>query len=80
MKTVANQFYICCYEKGFPGGSVVQNPPANADEDLIPGRKDPLEKAMAAHSSLLAWETPWTKEPGGLQSTGSQQSQTQLSK
>ena len=36
------------------------------------GRKDPLEKEMAAHSSALAWRTPWTEEPGGLQSTGSQ--------
>ena len=33
---------------------------------------DPLEKGMAAHSSVLAWEIPWTEEPGGLQSTGSQ--------
>ena len=30
-------------------------------------REDPLEKEMAAHSSILAWETPWTEEPGGLQ-------------
>ena len=38
------------------------------------GGEDPLEEEMAAHSSILAWETPWTEEPGGLQSTGSQQS------
>ena len=31
-------------------------------------REDPLEKGMAAHSSILAWKTPWTEEPGGLQS------------
>ena len=31
-------------------------------------RKEPLEKEMATHSSILAWETPWTEEPGGLQS------------
>ena len=36
------------------------------------GREDPLEKEMATHSSILAWRIPWTKEPGGLQSTGSQ--------
>ena len=36
------------------------------------GREDPLEKAMAPHSSTLAWEIPWTEEPGGLQSMGSQ--------
>ena len=35
------------------------------------GREDPLEKAMATHSSVLAWEIPWTEEPGGLQSMGS---------
>ena len=34
------------------------------------GQEDPLEKAMATHSSVLAWETPWTEEPGRLQSTG----------
>ena len=42
------------------------------------GREDPLEKEMATHSSVLAWEILWTEEPGGLQSTGPQ-SQTQLS-
>ena len=36
------------------------------------GREDPLEQEMATHSSILAWEIPWTKEPGGLQSMGSQ--------
>ena len=41
-------------------------------------RKDPLEKAMSSHSSILAWEVPWTEEPAGLWSMGSQESQTQL--
>ena len=36
------------------------------------GWDDPLEKGMATHSSILAWEIPWTEEPGGLQSMGSQ--------
>ena len=36
------------------------------------GWEDPLEKEMAAHSSILAWGIPWTEEPGGLQSTGPQ--------
>ena len=36
------------------------------------GQEDPLEKEMAAHSSILAWRIPWTEEPGGLQSIGSQ--------
>ena len=34
--------------------------------------EDPLEKGMDTHSSILAWRIPWTEEPGGLQSTGSQ--------
>ena len=33
------------------------------------GQEDPLEKEMAIHSSILAWEIPWTEEPGGLQYT-----------
>ena len=36
------------------------------------GQEDPLEKETATHSSTLAWRIPWTEEPGGLQSTGSQ--------
>ena len=36
------------------------------------GQEDPLEKGMATHSSILAWRIPWTEEPGGLQSMGSQ--------
>ena len=57
---------------GFPGGSVVKkNPPANVgDAGLIRGLEDPLEKEMATHSSILAWEILWTEEPGGLQSMG----------
>ena len=36
------------------------------------GGEDPLEKEIATHSRILAWEVPWTEEPGGLQSMGSQ--------
>ena len=43
------------------------------------GQEDPLEDEMATHSSILAWRIPWTEKPGGLQSKGSQNSQTQLS-
>ena len=39
-------------------------------------RKIPLEEEMATHSSILTWEIPWTDEPDGLQSTGSQESDT----
>ena len=38
------------------------------------GLEDPLEKGMATHSSILSWRIPWTEEPGGLQSMGSQES------
>ena len=41
--------------------------------------EDPLEKELATHSSVLAWEIPWTEEPRGLQSMESQDSQTRLS-
>ena len=43
-------------------------------ESLVPslGREDPLEKEIATHSSILAWETPWTEEAGRLQPKGSQ--------
>ena len=58
---------------------LVKNLPANSgDLGLILIRKDPLEEDMATHSSILAWETPWTEEPGRLQSMGSQKSQTWL--
>jgi len=58
---------------GFPGGSVGKKSTCNAgDTDSILGREDPLEKEMATHSSILAWRIPWTEEPDGLQSIGSQ--------
>ena len=44
------------------------------------GLEDPMEKQMATHSSILAWEIPWTEGPGGLQSMGSHKSQTWLTK
>ena len=43
------------------------------------GQEDLLEKEMADNSIVLAWKIPWTEKPGGLQSMGSQKSQTQLS-
>ena len=44
---------------GFPGGSVVENPPTNEEMwDWSLGQEDPLEKEMATHSSILAWEIP----------------------
>ena len=58
---------------GFLGGSDVKHLPAMQKtwvRSLDP--EDPLEKEMATHSRVLAWRIPWTEEPGGLQSLGSQ--------
>ena len=64
---------------GFPGGSLVKNLPAKQETQVQSlDEKDPLEKEMATHSSILTWEIPWTEEPGGLQSVGLQKSQTRL--
>ena len=49
------------------------------DVGSIPGQEDPLEKEMATHSSILAWEISWTVDPGGPQSVGVWTSWTQLS-
>ena len=64
---------------GFPGGTNGKEimpllPVQERQETLVPslGWKDPLEKEMATHSSILGWEIPWTEEPGGLQFMGSQ--------
>ena len=52
---------------------MVKNLPAMQETQVQSlGWEDPLEKGMATHSSILAWRTPWTEEPGGLQSTGLQ--------
>ena len=59
--------------EGFPGGSVVKYSPAVQEMQVQSlGQEDPLEKEMATQSSILAWEIPWTEEPGGLWSMGLQ--------
>ena len=66
-------------ESGLGGGQpslvtqTVKNLPT-MQETQVPslGWEDPLEKGMATHSSIFAWKIPWTEEPGGLQSIGSQ--------
>ena len=58
-----------------PSGSVGKNLPAMQETQVWSlSQEDPLEKEMATHSSILAWRIPWTEKPGGLQSTGSQES------
>ena len=52
--------------------SAVKNLPAMQETQVRSlGWDDPMEKGMATHSSILAWETPWTEKPGGLWSMGS---------
>ena len=62
---------------GFPGGVSGKEPTCQCrrcKETWVRslGREDPLEEGTATHSSILAWRIPWTQEPGGLQSMGSQ--------
>ena len=65
---------------GFPGGSDGKESACNAGIlGSIPGSGRSPAEGNATHSSILAWEIPWTEEPGGLQSMGSTKSQTQLS-
>ena len=60
-------------KKSFPSGSVVKNLPAMQETQVQSlGQEDPLGKGMAAHSSIHAWEIPWTKVPGRIQSMRSQ--------
>ena len=65
----------------FQDGAVLKNLPAGQELQEIwvraLGQEDPLEEEMATHSSILAWKTPWTEEPGRLQSTGSQKRHNQ---
>ena len=62
---------------GFPGGSVVKNPPAMQETWVGSlGQEDPLEKEMGTHTRILAWKIPWMEELGGLQSIGLQKNQT----
>ena len=59
--------------KGIPGGSVVKKLPVMQETQVRSlGREDPLEEGAATDSSILARRIPWTEEPGGLQSMGSQ--------
>ena len=66
---------------GFPDSSVSKESTYSAgDPGLIPGSGRSLEKKMATHSSILAWKIPWTEERSGLQSMGSQELDTTVTK
>ena len=54
------------------GAQTAKNPPVMQQTPVQSlGQDDPLEEGMATHSSILAWRSPWTEAPGGLQSMGS---------
>ena len=55
---------------GFPGASAGKNLPVIQEMQFRPLSQDDLEKEMATHSSILAWEIPWIEEPGRLQYMG----------
>ena len=58
---------------GFSGDSVIKNLPAMQETWVLSlSQEDPLEKKMATHSSILAWEISWTEKPGRLESVGLQ--------
>ena len=71
-----NSFQFAVVMGGFPSGSTVKHLPARQEtqemwvQDL--GREVPPEEEKATHSSILGRRMPWTEEPGGLQSMGSQ--------
>ena len=68
-----------CFTSPCAGGSVVKNLPTMQETQVQSlSCKDPLEKGMATHSSILAWRIPWTEEPGGLQFMGSQRVQKDI--
>ena len=62
-------FKMFCIYSCFPSGS--DGKELFAMQETL-GQEDPLEDEMARHSSILAWKIPWTEEPGGLESMGSQ--------
>ena len=68
-----NKYRTLMHVWGFPDGLVIKDPPARQQTWVQSlGQENPLEKEIATHSSILSWEIPWTEEPGGLQSMGSQ--------
>ena len=72
-QTEKSKYHLALLLWGFPGGPVVKNSPAKQETQIqFLGQEDPLEKEMATHSSILAWEIPWREEHGGLQCMGSQ--------
>ena len=68
-----NDLRGCKPGRDVPGGSVIKTAlPMQETQVRSLGQEDALEEGMATHCSVPAWRTPWTEEPGRLQSTGSQ--------
>ena len=80
MQRKCNKQYFClfvCFLMQFLVAQSVKNLPAVQETQVRSlGQEDDLEKEMPTHSSILAWNVLWTEEPGGLQSMGSQESDT----
>ena len=75
--TVKNKINKYFLKQGFPGGSVVKNPPADQTQETWVwslGWEDILQEEVATHSNILAWEITWTEEAGGLHSWGRRES------
>ena len=66
LQLTSKNILILVFAEDFPGGSVVKNLQEARVWSL--GQENPLERKMAIHSSILAWEIPWTEEPSRLQS------------
>ena len=78
IRRMSKQIIVDSYKRHFLSSSAVKNLPVQKTWAWSLGREDPLEKEMATHSSILAWEILWTKDLGGLQPMGSRKSGTQL--
>ena len=64
---LSSESFTTSSQTAFLVAQMVENLPAMQETQI---QKDPLEKEMAIHFSILAWKIPWTEEPDGLQSTG----------
>ena len=71
-KTQRQEVSKCCWNNGTGGTSRWRSLPVNAGDTGHAGQEDPLQQEMVTHSSILAWEVPWTEELGRLQSMGLQ--------
>ena len=72
-RTLRPTFRESCLTRGFPVAQLVKNLSAMQETWVQSlGQEEPLEREMAIRSGILAWKIPWTEEPGGLQSMGSQ--------